>query len=165
MVVHLGVILLAMGFVASSSYVDQGSYAMAPGQTVRIAETDVTYVSSQIYTHPNRIEEEVLLEVNGQMLTPAIERFVASGQIVPAPDTRVTLFEDVQVALLDGPEADSKKIVIQITRQPMLIWIWLGGLLMLGGTGLSLFPRREKSRFSHDRASKGTSRASRSAQR
>ncbi|MCH1512914.1 MAG: heme lyase CcmF/NrfE family subunit [Acidimicrobiales bacterium] len=165
MVVHLGVILLAMGFVGSSSYVDQGSYAMAPGQTVRIAETDVTYVSSQIYTHPNRIEEEVLLEVNGQMLTPAIERFIASGQIVPAPDTRVTLFEDVQVALLDGPETDSKKIVVQITRQPMLIWIWLGGLLMLGGTGLSLFPRREKSHLSHGRASKGTSRALRSTQR
>ncbi len=146
MVVHLGVILLAVGFIASSSFVDQSSLAMIPGQKVRIAETEVTYISSNVYTHSNRIEEEVLLEVDGQTLSPAVERFIASGQIVPAPDTRVTLFEDVQVALLNPPEGDDKKIVIQVTRQPMLVWLWLGGLLMLVGTVLSLFPQTRKLR-------------------
>ena len=141
MVVHIGVILLAVGFIASSSYVDQASLSLTPEQKVRIGETDVTYVSSNTYVHSNRIEEEVLLEVDGQMLSPAVERFIASGQIVPAPDTRITLLEDVQVALLKPPEGEEQKIVIQVTRQPMLIWIWLGGLLMLVGAVLSIFPQ------------------------
>ncbi len=145
MVVHIGVILLAVGFIASSSFVDQASISLTTGEKVRIAETDVTYISSNTYTHPNRIEEEVLLEVDGQILSPAVERFIASGQIVPAPDTRITLYEDIQVALLDPPEGQEKKIVIQITRQPMLVWIWLGGLLMLLGTALSLFPETRRS--------------------
>jgi cytochrome c-type biogenesis protein CcmF len=145
MVVHIGVILLAVGFIASSSFVDQASISLTTGEKVRIAETDVTYISSNTYTHPNRIEEEVLLEVDGQILSPAVERFIASGQIVPAPDTRITLYEDIQVALLDPPEGQEKKIVIQITRQPMLVWIWLGGLLMLLGTALSLFPQTRRS--------------------
>ena len=144
MVVHIGVILLAVGFIASSSFVDQASISLMTGEKVRIAETDVTYISSNTYTHPNRIEEEVLLEVDGQILSPAVERFIASGQIVPAPDTRITLYEDIQVALLDPPEGQEKKIVIQITRQPMLVWIWLGGLLMLLGTALSLFPQTRR---------------------
>ncbi|MDG2300590.1 MAG: cytochrome c-type biogenesis CcmF C-terminal domain-containing protein [Acidimicrobiales bacterium] len=144
MVVHIGVILLAVGFIASSSFVDQASISLTTGEKVRIAETDVTYISSNTYTHPNRIEEEVLLEVDGQILSPAVERFIASGQIVPAPDTRITLYEDIQVALLDPPEGQEKKIVIQITRQPMLVWIWLGGLLMLLGTALSLFPETRR---------------------
>ncbi len=144
MVVHIGVILLAVGFIASSSFVDQASISLTTGEKVRIAETDVTYISSNTYTHPNRIEEEVLLEVDGQILSPAVERFIASGQIVPAPDTRITLYEDIQVALLDPPEGQEKKIVIQITRQPMLVWIWLGGLLMLLGTALSLFPQTRR---------------------
>ena len=50
-------------------------------------------------------------------------------------------FEDVQVALLKPPEGEEQKIVIQVTRQPMLIWIWLGGLLMLVGAVLSIFPQ------------------------
>ncbi len=147
MLVHIGVILLAVGFIASSAYVDQASLALTPEQKVRIGETDVTYVSSNTYVHSNRIEEEVLLEVDGQILSPAVERFIASGQIVPAPDTRITLFEDVQVALLKPPEGEEEKIVIQVTRQPMLIWIWLGGLLMLVGTVLSLFPQSGKAHF------------------
>ena len=144
MVVHIGVIFLAVGFIASSSYVDQASLALTPEQKVRIGETDVTYISSNTYVHSNRIEKEVLLEVDGQILSPAVERFVSSGQIVPAPDTRITFFEDVQVALLKPPEGEEERIVIQVTRQPLLIWIWLGGLLMLVGTVLSLFPQSRK---------------------
>ena len=155
MTVHLGVILLAVGLIASSAFVDQGSLSMSVGQKVRVAQTDVTYISSNLITHSNRIEEEVILEVDGQILSPAVERFVASGQVVPSPDTRVTLFEDIQVALLDPPEGDTEKVVIQVTRQPMLVWIWLGGLLMLVGTVLSLFPLKRKSNLRTGRFSKG----------
>ncbi|MBG01195.1 MAG: cytochrome C biogenesis protein CcmF [Acidimicrobiaceae bacterium] len=155
MTVHLGVILLAVGLIASSAFVDQGSLSMSVGQKVLVAQTDVTYLSSNVITHSNRIEEEVILEVDGQVLSPAVERFIASGQVVPSPDTRVTLFEDIQVALLDPPEGDAGKVVIQVTRQPMLVWIWLGGLLMLVGTVLSLFPLKRKPNLRIGRLGKG----------
>jgi len=146
MVVHLGVILMAVGLVASSSYLRQGEYELAPGDTARLGDTEITYVSAQTINHSNRIEEQVTVVVDGSELTPSLERFVATGQVVPAPETRSTLAADVQVALLVPPDSESDQIVIRATRQPMVAWLWLGGLLMLAGTVLSAFPGKTQRR-------------------
>lgn len=144
MIVHIGVIMLAVGFVASSAYLRQGEFEMTPGQTVALGDTEITYESSRVVTHNNRIEEEATVVVNGQVLTPALERFTESGQLVPAPATRSTWTEDVQVALLVSAEGVDQTIVLRATRQPMIFWLWSGGLVMLVGTALSAFPGKRQ---------------------
>ena len=144
MVVHLGVIALAVGFVASSAYLRQGEFEMELGQTVRLGDTTIEYVDAAEIEHDNRIEEQVSVVVDGQLLTPSLERFIISGQLVPQPGTRTTLTEDVQVALLSPPEDGDTSIVIRATRQPLILWLWLGGLMMLVGTVLSAFPGKRQ---------------------
>ena len=143
MVVHLGVIALAVGFVASSSYVRQAEYTLLPGESATLGSTEIIYEDAQTIDHNNRIEEEVTLVVDGQRLTPSLERFRASGQIVPAPATRSTFTVDYQTALL-VPPGDDGSIVVRITRQPMIAWLWIGGLAMLVGTVLSAFPGKRR---------------------
>ena len=144
MVVHLGVIALAVGFVASSAYLRQGEYSMELGQTVRLGDTTIEYVDAQTVDHSNRIEEEVTLVVDGQVLTPSLERFITSGQLVSQPATRTTFTEDVQVALLVPAENPGDDVVIRATRQPLILWLWAGGVLMLVGTILSAFPGKRQ---------------------
>lgn len=144
MVVHLGVIALAVGFVASSAYLRQGEFNMELGQQVRLGDTTIEYVDAATIEHSNRIEEQVTLVVDGQVLTPALERFVTSGQLVSQPATRTTFTEDVQVALLVPPEGPGDDVVVRATRQPLILWLWAGGLLMLIGTVLSAFPGKRQ---------------------
>ena len=144
MIVHLGVILLAVGLVASSSFIRQGEFELSEGESVRLGDTEITFVSAQTIVHDNRIEEEVTLIVDGEELTPSLERFVASGQLVPAPATRSTITADVQVALLAPPESAGGDIIVRATRQPLVAWLWIGGLLMLAGTVLSAFPGKRR---------------------
>ena len=144
MIVHLGVILLAVGFVASSSFIRQGEFELSRGETVRLGETEITFVDARTIEHDNRIEEEVTVIVDGEALTPSLERFVASGQLIPSPATRSTLTADVQVALLAPPDSAGDDVIIRATRQPMVVWLWIGGLLMLGGTILSAFPGKRR---------------------
>lgn len=145
MIVHLGVIALAVGFVASTAYVRQAEFEMVPDQTARIGDTEVTYISSATIEHSNRIEEEVTLLIDGNIQTPSLERFVASGQLVASPDTHSTLTVDIQTALLVPPDVENgNSIVVRVTRQPMIAWLWLGGLLMLVGTVLSAFPGKRR---------------------
>ncbi|MEM7285391.1 MAG: heme lyase CcmF/NrfE family subunit [Actinomycetota bacterium] len=144
MVVHLGVIALAVGFVASSAYLRQGEFEMELGQTVRLGDTTIEYVDAATIDHSNRIEEEVTVVVDGQVLTPSLERFIASGQLVSQPATRTTFTEDVQVALLVPAENPGDDIVVRATRQPLILWLWVGGLMMLVGTVLSAFPGKRQ---------------------
>ena len=145
MVVHLGVIALAVGFVASSAYLRQGEFQMELGESVRLGDTTIEYVDAATIEHSNRIEEQVTLVVDGQVLAPALERFITSGQLVSQPATRTTFTEDVQVALLIPPEDDpGRPTVVRATRQPLILWLWAGGLLMLIGTVLSAFPGKRQ---------------------
>lgn len=144
MIVHLGVVLLSVGLIASSSYVSQASYTLEPGQTIKFGNSDVTYVSAEQITYANRIQEKVKIIVGGDILEPSVERFTASGQLVPSPTTKSTSTKDIQVALLDPPENDDQSIVIQITKQPLLVWIWIGGFVMLLGSILSAIPSRKR---------------------
>ena len=137
MIVHLGVVSLAIGLIASSSYLSQASYSLQAGETVQFGDSSVTYMSAERISFPNRIQERISIDIDGDILTPSVERFTASGQLVPSPATRTSVKEDIQVALLNPPEGEKNSIVIQITKQPMLIWIWLGGVIMLTGTLLS----------------------------
>lgn len=140
MVVHLGVIMIAVGLVASSAYLRQGEFEMQPGQTVRLGDTEITYESSTLIEHSNRLEEQATVVVDGQTLTPSLERFIESGQLVPSPATRSTWTTDIQVALLVAADAGDDEIVLRATRQPMIVWMWAGALVMLAGTALSAFP-------------------------
>jgi len=144
MIVHLGVVMLSLGLIASSSYVSQSSYTLELGETVKFAGSDITYVSSEQIIHSNRIQEKVQIKIGSDSLQPSIERFTASGQLVPSPTTRTSSTKDIQVALLDPPEDEDKSIVIQITEQPLLVWIWVGGFVMLFGSALSAIPSRKR---------------------
>ena len=48
------------------------------------------------------------------------------------------------MALLDPPEDDDQSIVIQVTEQPLLVWIWVGGFVMLLGSALSAIPSTKR---------------------
>jgi cytochrome c-type biogenesis protein CcmF len=142
MIVHLGVIVLACGLVASSSYIRQAEFELGPGETFALGDTDITYVSAETIVHDNRVEQRANLVVDGKEITTSLEQFVTSGQVVAAPGTRSTISADVQVALLRYPETDDGDVILRATRQPLIAWLWTGGLIMLLGTALSAFPAR-----------------------
>jgi cytochrome c-type biogenesis protein CcmF len=82
------------------------------------------------------------LSVNGEDLRPAKQYFDNFPQ---QPSTRVGLrstpFEDLYVVLGgwegDGPTA---KVSLAVFVNPLVSWIWAGGVLLLLGTLVTLWP-------------------------
>lgn len=146
MIVHLGVIVVAVAFAASSSNVRQGQFDLSVGQTVTLDGHEITYLGSEEVVFSNRIERQALVDVDGELLTPANSAFVATGQVVRTPGTRSTFTRDVQLSLDVPPETDDGDIVLRATFQPLVSWLWMGGMLMLVGTAFSAFPTRSHRR-------------------
>ena len=143
MLVHLGVVLIAVALAASGSYLQQGEISLVEGASGQVAGHKITFVSFEEISHPERLEQRLTVKVDGDTLTPSINRYIIRGRLVGDPDTSSSLFQirDVQVAVVGLPaESDEGVAVFRVTSQPLINWLWLGGLIMALGTLLALFP-------------------------
>jgi cytochrome c-type biogenesis protein CcmF len=55
---------------------------------------------------------------------------------------RTGLTEDVYLALISDPQGES--VTLRIIVQPLVLWLWVGGVLMFAGTFLAAFPGRRR---------------------
>jgi cytochrome c-type biogenesis protein CcmF len=141
--VHLAIVLIGAGAVGSQIYQQQTQATLAPGESVTLAGYTLTAHGIETNALPGVKVTEGVLSVNGTAdLRPAKQFFDNFPQ---QPSTRVGLrstpFEDLYVVLGgwegDGPTA---KISVAIFVNPLVSWIWTGGVLLLLGTVVSLWP-------------------------
>ncbi|RMH67788.1 MAG: heme lyase CcmF/NrfE family subunit, partial [Actinomyces sp.] len=145
MVVHIGVVLIAVAFAASQSGVRQGEFTLAPGQTAVIAGHSLTFEGSEIVEYPNRTERVAHIRVDGDRIyAPAVATYPFASQTIGIPSVRSTLVDDVALSVLSFPETDGDSVVIRATVQPLVAWLWIGGLVMALGAVLAVVPGRRR---------------------
>ena len=146
MVVHLGVVLVAVAFAASQSYVRQAEFDLEAGQPATFAGHEIVYVGSAVIVHENRTERVAFVRVDdAKTYGPAIATYPFASQTIGIPSVRSTLRDDVALSVLSFPEeAGADRVILRVTVQPLVAWLWLGGIVMAAGTGLSLVPGRSR---------------------
>ena len=151
MVVHLGVVMVAVAFAASQSYVRQGEFELVPGQAAEMAGHEIAFVGSEIVEHPNRFERVAQVRIDGAgPYGPALASYPFASRTIGIPSVRSTLYDDVALSVLSFPEGTSDRVILRVTVQPLVAWLWIGGIVVAVGTALSLVPtgRRRKERDS-----------------
>ena len=139
MIVHLGVIIIAIAFAASNAYLRQAEFRFAEvGDTATLAGHEFVYRGARTVTIGDRIDDELLIEVDGRVETPALSAFPFAGRTIGSPDTRGSLFDDVQLSVI--PTEPGDPAVVRVTVQPLVVWLWVGGVIMAVGTVASLVP-------------------------
>jgi cytochrome c-type biogenesis protein CcmF len=145
MVVHLGAIMIGVAFAASASYVRQAEFTLAPNQTARIAGHTVQYLGQRTIERENRVELTARVKVDGdRVFEPRLNKYRLDGQTLGTPSVRVGPANDVYLSLTKAPDADTGKIGLRVIVQPLIMWLWTGGVIMVVGTLLSLFPGRRR---------------------
>lgn len=141
-IVHLAMLLIGTGVVGSHVYQQQTQALLAPGESVTLGRYTVTANGLQTVTVAGSRIVEGQLSVNGESLHPAKQYFDNFPQ---QPSTKVglrpTIAEDLYVVLGgwdgDGPTA---RLSLALFINPLVSWIWAGGLLLLLGTLIALWP-------------------------
>ena len=104
-----------------------------------------TYVSSRVVDEANRREVRAGIRIDeGQVFEPSMNQYLTTGKVIPRPSVDVTPTRDLYLNLTKEPEADDPAIKLRIVVEPLIVWLWIGGLIMLVGTGLSAFPGRRR---------------------
>lgn len=145
MVVHLGVILIAVALAASNGYTRSGEFTLQQGVPVVFAGhsfelVDVTEFETE---RSNGIKAAVSID-GGQAYSPAITRFTQVGTDIPTPSVKSGFTKDIYLTLERADGAGATEADVKIFIKPMIVWMWIGGGLMAVGTVLAAFPGRRR---------------------
>ncbi len=155
MVVHLGVVVLALGIVTSSTYVNRAQVTLAPGQSTVVDGQVVNFSGFHNVKDALETATQLKVTVDGHALRPAVTTFNGrDGTTVGTPAIDSNLARDVYVTFdaIGGEGSTSGaqvaddlpagSVVLGVTVEPLLAWLWLGGLIIGLGSALSFFRRR-----------------------
>ncbi len=148
MVVHLGILLIAVGVIGSSALTTQKNVSLSPGQSTNLNQYTLTYDELQSRSTSSTYDVRAIVSVQngGQVidqLTPEKVFYITSSQPVTQVAIRSTLREDLYVILAGWSNNNTAQFTIMV--RPAVKWIWIGGgFLMFGGLIALWSPRREK---------------------
>ena len=145
MIVHLGVIMIAVAFAASQAFGQRQEFRLAQGQTASLAGHRVTYLGLRTVKYPNRTSEVADVRIDGgAVYRPAISQYPFVGEGIGTPSVKTGALSDVYLSLAAAPDTPGGPAVIDVVVQPLIVWLWIGGALMAVGTILAAVPGRRR---------------------
>ena len=142
---HLGVAVVAVSVAASVAFQARQARSLAPGESTTLAGYTLRFDGMAVRDLPEAAEVYAAVSLfRGDSFLGTLEpaRRFYRGQ---SPDMGVTtevavyrrLEGDVYVALA-GWEEDGGRAAFEFYFNPLVSWVWAGGLVTLLGTGLTL---------------------------
>jgi cytochrome c-type biogenesis protein CcmF len=145
MVVHIGVVIIAVAFAASHAYGHSREFRLSPGQSARLAGHTVTYLGSSTVKSANKTSVQARVRVDGgKVYAPAVHQFPFATQAIGSPSVKSGLHDDVYLTLAAAPEQAGGSAVIGVIVQPLIMWLWIGGAVIAAGTVLAAWPGRRR---------------------
>ena len=147
MIVHLGVIVVAVALVASTAYTHSSRLVMTPGTPVEYGGHTFELLRVEPFEddRSNGVKAQILVD-GDKTYAPAITVFTNQGMTVPTPSVRTGLTSDIYLTLESGAEVGAATTAIKVFVKPLIIWLWIGGAMMVVGTALSGFPGKGRRR-------------------
>ena len=151
MIVHLGVIIIAVAIAASRSYASNTQFVMKAGETRVFKGHEVTLVKlrddATVSKNGDSVMTRRLADVRvdgGRIDTPALTRFDQQGATIGTPSVHTGLVRDIYLTYIQAPRTGTETAIIGVYIQPMILWLWVGLLTMGGGTVLAMVPGRRR---------------------
>jgi len=150
--IHFSILLIVMGIIGSQAYQTEVQVAMAIGETVDVSDYTLDYqdyVYQQMEKDGNMVRNQAVVDVyrNGRLVTTVHpERNLHSNVegAVSEVALRSNLKEDLYVVLV-SMEADGLA-AFQVLVNPMVVWLWIGGGVLILGTLVAAWPPRTRRR-------------------
>ena len=151
-IVHIGMALIFLGITGSAFKLETES-RLSEGQSMTLSDYTITFENLVQYPTASKDVVAATLSVyqGGRRLgslSPAIERYKKPEEHTNSEVAiRSTLREDLY-AILAGYEEDGSAVTLKMVVNPLVAWIWLGGLVLALGTIFVMLPDKREKRLS-----------------
>ena len=149
-IIHLSMMLMAIGILGIEIFQVETQGAIAQGQSLSLAGYTLKYKTiAQWDDLPKGVNyRRAVVDVYkddqylGQ-LTPRIDYYYDSQQNMTIPGQRSTLKDDLYVLLVDWEPASAVGATFKVYVNPLVNWLWIGGLVFLVGIIIAAWPDKD----------------------
>lgn len=146
-VAHLSVVMIALAVVGSYFFDTQRDVTLAPGERVTVEGYDIEFIDANQTLFTDRTESvaRVQVEKNGKVLGiyEPTQDFYPRFSIAPARAAiRSTPMEDLYIIPSDFFTDGSVRFRILVN--PLVVWMWIAGPVMILATLIALWPQRSR---------------------
>jgi cytochrome c-type biogenesis protein CcmF len=138
---HLGIVVMAVGITASSALQTKHEATLRPGQYLEAGDFSLRFEQMWSQDQPQRFTVGASLTAfkNGRELgtmEPRLNYYPTQEDPVPTPAVRSRM-TDLYVVLM-AFQPDGSTATIQAIVEPLVIWIWTGGVMIAVGAAFGL---------------------------
>ncbi len=147
MVVHLGILVMALGLIGSGLFRSEATVALAPGDVMQVAGERLRFDRVRTYRKDNyeALQAQLTLLPSGHVVRPERRSYPRQEQPMTESGVHSTPLRDVYVVISERSE---DKWVFRAFVTPLVQFIWFGAVIILGGVGLALSSGVRKRRAS-----------------
>ena len=148
-VIHLGVVLMAIGIIGIELFQTETQGKIARGEQLNIGEYAISYDELATFDTPdgrNVARAVVSVFRNGEYLGelhPRRDYYYESQQQMTIPGVRSTWENDFYVLLVDWEPVTASGATFKVYNNPLVNWLWLGGIVFILGTLIAAWPDRD----------------------
>lgn len=149
--VHLGVVMIALGVVGVELYQTQTQQTLAKGETLQLDGFTVAYKDLfQYQASDGRAVTQAVIDVSRNdrllaTLSPRSDYYSLYQQSVTVPGRLSNLAEDLYVVLVDWQPTTTDAATFHVYHNPLVNWFWIGAIVMVTGAFFAIgFPGGRK---------------------
>ena len=143
-VIHLGILVLALGVAGSQAWSTQTEATLNRGESMELAGYTIRFDGLQGVEESNHAKVIGTFTVSDRkgpytVLTPAKKFYPQEQTPIAAVDYRLGFLEDLYLVLGDfARDGSHATIKVQVNR--MVSWLWIGGFVLTLGAALAIVP-------------------------
>ncbi len=145
-IIHLGVLVMTAGIIASNVFQEETQGQLLPGEQLTVGNYVMVYDDLQQFTTDDDREvtrATVSVFRDGRLLEalhPRSDFFLSSEQSMTIPGVRSAIEDDFYVLLTTWDGSGSGAATFKVYVNPLVNWVWAGGLIFILGTLVAAWP-------------------------
>ncbi|HEX6559310.1 MAG TPA: cytochrome c-type biogenesis CcmF C-terminal domain-containing protein, partial [Longimicrobiales bacterium] len=147
-IAHIGVITVALGVAGSSEFKIEKQATLRPGETMQVQGYTLRFDRTWGRQEPQRVvigADVSVLDgdrVIGRM-DPRMNFYGSRSEPVPTPSVRTRPNADLYLNLMSF-ERDGTSVTLTVFVEPLVGWIWIGGIVVALGAFIGLMKPRQR---------------------
>ncbi len=147
-IAHLGVVILAVSIGFSTAFKQEQELSIALGESAEFAGYTIGYLGADRIDEPHRSSTRARLAVfEGRHdlgeVAPMLVQYPRMSQTMGTPAVISRISEDLY---LSAVRVSSDRASIRAYVEPLVVWVWIGGLLITLGGLIAAAPRPARAR-------------------